>query len=46
MGIANVKAVAERAGSFQRAKMQELQELLAKGDQLEKEIEGGFRYGF
>ena len=36
MGIVNVKSLAERAGSSQRAKMQELEELLAIGDQLEK----------
>ena len=32
--------------SSQLAKMRELEELLATRDQLEKEIEGGFRYGF
>ena len=42
----DVKALAERAGSSQRAKMRELEELLATRDPLEKEIEGGFRYGF
>ena len=42
----DVKALAERAGSSQRAIMRELEELLAMRDQLEKEIEGGFRHGF
>ena len=48
MGVVDrdVKALAERAGSSQRVKMRELEELLAIRDQLEKEIEGGFRYGF
>ena len=48
MGVVDrdVKALTERAGSSQRAKMRELEELLAIRDQLEKEIEGGFRYGF
>ena len=47
MGVVDrdVKALAERAGSSQRAKMRELEELLAIRDQLEKEIESGFRYG-
>ena len=48
MGVVDrdVKAFAERAGSSQRAKMRELEELLAIRDQLEKKIEGGVRYGF
>ena len=46
MGVVNVKALAERAGSSQRAKMRELEELLARRDQLETEVEGGFYYGF
>ena len=45
-GVVNVKTLAERAGSSQLAKMRELEELLAIRDQLEKEIEGGFRYDF
>ena len=45
-GGVDVKALAERAGSSQRAKLRELEELLARKDQLEKQIEGGFRYGF
>ena len=45
MGVVDVKALAERARSSQGAKMRELEELLAIRDQLEKEIEGGFRYG-
>ena len=36
MGVVNVKALAERVGSSQRAKMRELEELLAIRDQLEK----------
>ena len=44
-GVVDVKALAERAESSQRAKMRELEELLAKRDQLEEEIEGGFCYG-
>ena len=48
MGVVDrdVKASAERAGSSQRAKMRELEKLLAIRNQLDKEIEGGFRYGF
>ena len=46
MGVVDVKALAERAGSSQRAKMRELEELLAIRDRLEREIEGDFRYGF
>ena len=46
MGVADVKAVADRARSSHRARMRELEELLAIRDQLEEEIEGGFRYGF
>ena len=48
MGVVaeDVKALAERAGGSQRAKMRELEELLAIRDQLDKEIEGGFRSGF
>ena len=46
LGVVNVKALSERAGSSQRAKVRELEELLAIRDQLEKEIERGFRYGF
>ena len=47
IGVVNMKALAERARSSQRAKMRELEEeLLVIRDQLEKEIEGGFRYGF
>ena len=48
MGVVDrdVKALAERARSSQRAKMRELEELLGIRDQLKKEIEGGFRYGF
>ena len=46
IGVVDVKTLAERAGSSQRAKMRELEQLLAIRDQLEKEIEGGFRYGF
>ena len=42
----DVKALTARAGSSQRAKMRELEELLAIRDQLEKQIEGGFRCGF
>ena len=45
MGVGDVKALAERAGSSQRAKMLELEALLAKSDQLEKEVEGGSYYG-
>ena len=36
MGVLDAKALAERAGSSQRAEMRELEELLAKRDQLEK----------
>ena len=36
MGVVNVKALAERARSFQRAKMRELEELLEIRDQLDK----------
>ena len=36
MGVVDVKALAERAGSSQRAKMRELEELLARTDQPEK----------
>ena len=46
MCVVDVRALAERAGSSQQAKMRELEELLAIRDQLEKEIEGDFRYGF
>ena len=46
MGDVDVKALAARARSSKLAKMRELEELLAIRDQLEKEIEGGFRYGF
>ena len=46
MGVVDVKALAEKAGSSQRANMREMEELLAIRDQLEKKIEGGFRYGF
>ena len=46
MGVVDVKASAERAGSCQRAKMRELDGLLARRDKLEKEIEGGAYYGF
>ena len=48
MGVVDreVKALAERAGSPQKAKMRELGELLVRRDQLEKGIEGGFRYVF
>ena len=48
MGVVDrdVKALAERAGSSQRANMRELKELLAIRNRLEKEIEGGFRCGF
>ena len=46
MGVVNVKALAEKAGSSQRANMRELEELLAIRDQLAKEIEDGFRHGF
>ena len=46
MGAADVKKLAERAGSSQEAKMRELEEPLAMRDQLEKFIEGGFHYGF
>ena len=35
-GAVNVKALAKRAGSSQRAKMLKLEELLATRDQLEK----------
>ena len=35
-GVVGVKALVERAGSSQRAKMRELEELLAIRDQLEK----------
>ena len=41
MGVVVVKASAERAGSSQRAKMRELEKMLARRDQLENEIEGG-----
>ena len=41
----DVKALVGRVGSSQRAKMQELEELLAVRDRLEKGIEGGFCYG-
>ena len=44
--VMNVKPLAERAGSSQRAKMRELEELLAIRDQLEREIEVGSYYGF
>ena len=44
IGGVDMKALAERAGSSQRVMMQELEELLAIRDQLEKE--DGFRYGF
>ena len=46
MGVKDVDGLAERAGSSQRAKMRELEELLAIRDKLREEIEGGFRYGF
>ena len=46
MSVVDVKALTERAGSSQRAKMRELEKLLAIRNQLEKYIEGGFRYGF
>ena len=46
MAVVDVKVLAARARSSQRAKMRELEELLAKRDQLEKEIEGGSRDGF
>ena len=46
MAVVDVKVLAARAGSSQRAKMRELEELLAKRDQLDKEIEGGSRDGF
>ena len=36
VGVVNVKALAKRAGSSQRAKMRELEELLEIRDQLEK----------
>ena len=36
MGVENVKVLAERARSSQRAKMRELEELLAVRDKLEK----------
>ena len=36
MGVVGVQALAERAGSSQRAKMRELEELFAIRDQLEK----------
>ena len=42
----DVEALAERAGSSQRAKMRELEQLLAMRNQLEIEMVGGFRYGF
>ena len=46
LSLVNVKALAEIAGSSQRVEMRELEELLEKRDQLDKKIEGGFRYGF
>ena len=46
MGVVDVKALAERAGSSQRATMRVLEELLARRDQLEQEIEGGSYYDF
>ena len=46
MGVVDVNALAERGKSSQRAKIRELEELLAIRDQLEKYTEGGFRYGF
>ena len=48
MGVVhrNEEELAERAGSSQRAKMRELEKLLAIRNQLEKEIKGSFRYGF
>ena len=46
MGVVGVEALAEGAGSSQRAQMRELEKLLALRDQLEKKIEGGLRYGF
>ena len=36
MGVVDVKALAEGAGSSRSAKMRELEELLARRDQLEK----------
>ena len=36
MGVVDVEALAERAGSSQWAKMRELEELLARRDQLEE----------
>ena len=36
LGGVDVKALAERAGSSQRAKIRELEELLARRDRLEK----------
>ena len=42
----DAKALEERAGSSKRAKTRELDELLTIRYQLEKLIEGGFRYGF
>ena len=45
MGAADVKALAEKAESSQRANMRELEKLLARRDQLEKEIEGGSYHG-
>ena len=46
MGVVDANALAERAESSQRAKKRKLEELLARRDRLEKQIEGGFRYGF
>ena len=36
----------ERAGSSQQDEMRGLEKLLARRDQLEKQINDGFRYGF
>ena len=46
MGVMGVNALAERAGSSQGAKMRQLEELLARRDQLDKKIEDGFSFGF
>ena len=45
LGVVDVKALAAKAGSSQRAKKRELEELLAIRDQLEKGIESGSRNG-
>ena len=48
MGVVNrdVRTLAERSGRSQRAKMRELNQLLAIRDQHDNKIEDDFRFGF